>query len=246
MRMPRSNARRPPPGWVAAALTAWAVASVQAAPTLRVLVYPVPGLFDVHDDGRIGGSGGALLTKISHASEVPFEAESLPIARAWSTLLGQPQVCVLGMARTPEREARFQWVSVVSRADLIVYGRADAAPLPHDLAALRGKAVVSLRETATASELRDHGVAVQEVSSALNALRMLQAGRVDYWYSHQIVAESTANAAGGPAIKPLFTTARIDGYMACNLEVPATVIDKLRQALQRLRRNGDLADFGVR
>lgn len=222
------------------------MSAAQAAPPLRVLVYPVPGLFDVQDDGRIGGSGGTLLTKIGRASEVPFEAESLPIARAWSTLLAQPQVCVLGMARTPEREARFQWAGVVSRADLVVYARADATSLPHDLGELRGRQVVALRETATAAELREHGVTVQEVSSALNALRMLQAGRVDYWYSHQIVAESTANAAGGPAIKPLFTTARIDGYLACNLEVPAAVIDKLRQALLRLRRNGDLAEFGVR
>lgn len=235
--------RRCLPAW---ALAAFAAGMAQAAPPLRLLVFPSPGLFDVQDDGHVGGPGGVLLAKIGRASELPYEAESLPIARAWNEIRAQPLSCVLGMTRTPDREARFQWVAPVSRADFIVYGRADAPALPPDLTVLRGHAVVVLRETVTATQLHEHGVAAQEVSSTLSALRMLQAGRVDYWYSHQLLAEPAARAAGGPPIKPLFSTARIDGYLACNLEVPAPVIDKLRQTLQRLRRNGDLAEFGLR
>lgn len=227
----------------------WTVAACGGAlaqAPLRMLVYPVPGLFDVADDGRIGGPGGALLTKLGRASELRFEAASLPIARAWQSVLAEANSCVLGMTRTPEREARFQWVSPVSRADFIVYGRADSPPATPELGALRGRPVVVLRETVTASQLREQGVAAQEVTNTLSALRMLQAGRVDYWYSHQLVAEAAASAAGGAPIKALFSTVRIDGYLACNLEVPAPTIDRLRQAVQKLRHNGDLAEFGLR
>lgn len=217
-----------------------------AAPALRMLVYPVPGLFDVRDDGGIGGPGGDLLNKIGPASGVAFEAASLPIARAWSALQGEPQSCVLGMSRTPEREDRFQWVGVISRAEHVVYARADSPAVPQHLAALRGRPVVVVRETATAAQLREQGVAAQEVGNTLSALRMLQAGRVDYWFAHQLVAEPAASAAGGTPIKPLFSAGRIDGYLACNLAVPAATVNQLRQGLQRLRRNGDLAAFGLR
>lgn len=227
-------------GYLALAMTVPAV----AAP-LRLLVYPVPGLFDELEDGQIGGPGGTLVAKIGRVADLPYEAAALPIARAWQAIQAQPMTCVVGMTRTPEREPRFQWVAPISRGDFIVYGRADSAPVAAELTALRGKAVVVLRETAPARELRELGIAAQETNSTISALRMLQAGRVDYWYAHQLVAEAVAGAAGGPPIKPLFSTVRLDGYLACNLEVPAATIDKLRTGLQRLRRNGDLAAFGL-
>lgn len=245
--MPVSSIARP--ALLLCGLVALWVATGSAAaqpPPLKLLVFPAPGLFDVQDDGRISGPGGALLVKIGRASEVAFESESLPIPRAWHTIQATPQSCVVGMSRTPDRETRFQWVAPISRADFIVYGRPDSPPLPPELTALRGRAVVVLRETVPATQLRELGVTAQEVSAAAIALRMLQAGRVDYWYVHQLLAEPAASAAGGPPLKPLFTTARHDGYLACNLEVPSATIEKLRQGLQRLRRSGDLAEFGLR
>lgn len=231
---------------LAATTLALALMAPAAAAPLRLLVYPIPGLFDELEDGQIGGPGGELVAKIGRGSEVPFEAASLPIARAWQLIQAQPMSCVVGMTRAPDREARFQWVAPVSRADFIVYGRADSPPISPDLSALRGRAVVVLRETTPARQLRELGIAAQEASSTLSALRMLQVGRVDYWYAHQLVAESAANAAGGTPIKALFSTERLDGYLACNPQVPAATIDKLRTVMQRLRRNGELASFGLR
>lgn len=231
---------------LAGLLVALTAAAAAASPPLRMLVFPVPGLFDVIEGGHIAGPGGLLLSQIAQASGLAIETSSVPLARAWNTVLSEPNTCVLGVTRTPEREERFQWVGVISRADVAVYGRADALLWPPDLAALRGKPVVVLRETFTAAALREAGVTAQEVSSAAIALRMLQAGRVDYWYAHQLVAEPTARTAGGSSIKPLLVTSRIDGYLACNPEIAADDVDRLRQALQRLRRQGDLAPFGVR
>ncbi|MFG6464719.1 substrate-binding periplasmic protein [Roseateles sp. DXS20W] len=231
---------------LAGLLAALATAAAAARPPLRMLVFPVPGLFDIVEGGHIAGPGGLLLRQIAQASELSIETSSVPLARAWNTVLTEPNTCVLGVTRSPDREERFQWVGVVSRADVAVYGRTDALFAPPDLGALRGKPVVVLRETFTAIALREAGVVAQEVSSAAIALRMLQAGRVDYWYAHQLVAEPTARNAGGLAIRPLLVTSRIDGYLACNPETAADDVDKLRQALQRLRRQGDLTPFGVR
>lgn len=216
-----------------------------AGPALRLHVYPAPGLFDDDPDGRIGGPGGTLLQRIGQASQLRVETEMLPVARAIAATLARPDSCIVGMVRTPEREPLLQWVGVVSRAALAVYGRDDGTPPLPSLAALRGQRVVVIRETANAAQLREQGIAAQEVSSTVNALRLLQAGRVDYWYSHTYVAEPAASAAGGAPLRQLFSTPRIDGYLACNLAAPAASIEQLRTGLKRLRQQGDLAGFGL-
>ncbi len=234
---------------LAAALPARAAPAASAsgpAPRVLVYVFPAPGLFDAQPDGRLGGAGAALLQRIQRASQVPFDTEMLPVARVQAAVVARADSCVVGMVRTPEREPLLQWVSVVSRAALTVYGRDDGTAALPSLSALRGKRVVVIRETANAAQLREQGIPANEVSGTLNALRMLQAGRVDYWYSHTYVAEPAASTTGGTPLKQLFSTTPVDGYLACNLAVPAATVDKLRAGLKRLRQAGELADFGLR
>ena len=223
-----------------------APAAPASAPRVLVYVFPAPGLFDAEPDGHIGGAGGALLQRIQRASQVPFDTEMLPVARVQAAAVARADSCVVGIVRTPEREPLLQWVGVVSRAALTVYGRDDGTPPLPSLSALRGQRVAVIRETANAAQLREQGIPAHEVSGTLNALRMLQAGRVDYWYSHTYVAESAASTAGGTPLKQVFSTPPVDGYLACNLAVPTATIEKLRTGLKRLRQAGELADFGLR
>lgn len=224
-------------------------ATAQPATPLKLLAFPVPGLYEVAADGSISGAGGVLLRQLAQASRQPFTSEVLPVPRAWNTVLEAAPACIVGMVRTPEREATFQWVGLVSRAELAVYVRDDTPPPTEPapaLASLRGKRVVVVRDTTMAIQLREQAVRAQEVSSNLSALRMLQAGRVDYWFTHQLLAEPAASAAGGAAIRPLFSIARIDGYLACNAAVTPAAVAALRKGLQQLRRDGGLAAFGLR
>ncbi len=224
-------------------------AVAQPAAPVRLLVFPVPGLYEVAADGSIQGAGGVLLRRLAQVSKQPFTNEVLPVPRALQTLFDPTPACIVGVVRTPDREASLQWVGVVSRAELAVYGRQDMPPPAEaapTLASLRGKRVVVVRDTAMAAQLREQAVRAQEVSSNLGALRMLQAGRVDYWFTHQLLAEPAASAAGGAPIRPLFSIARIDGYLACNAAVTPAAVEALREALQQLRRGGALAAFGLR
>ncbi|MFY7949981.1 MAG: 5-oxoprolinase subunit B family protein, partial [Gemmatimonas sp.] len=81
----------------------------------------------------------------------------MPVPRAFSTLMSPPPSCIVGMVRTPERETTLQWVGLVSRAEMAVYARRGERPLPDTnppLAALRGRRVVVVRDTAMAAQLR--------------------------------------------------------------------------------------------
>lgn len=217
-----------------------------AAPSLRMLVFPSPGLFDVAADGSIGGPGGALINKISQASGLAFQTDVLPVARVLATVAQLPDACLVGVMRTPEREAHFQWVAQLSSGALVVYGRTDENKPPRTLADLKGRAVVAIRESGPALQLRELGVAPQEVSGTVPALRMLQARRVDFWFAQAFVAESAAAAEGGPPIKAWLSLPKVDGYLACHPQLPPPMVSRLQQAVLKLRRQGDLAEFGVR
>lgn len=234
---------------LSATLALWAGPGVTATPALKLLAFPVPGLYDLAKDGSVAGPGGLLMNRLITASGLRASTEVMPVPRAFSTLMSPPPSCIVGMVRTPERETTLQWVGLVSRAELAVYARSGERPLPDaspPLTSLRGRRVVVVRDTAMAAQLRELGVQAQEVSSNVSALRMLQVSRVDYWYTHQLLAEPAARATGGTPIQALLSIARIDGYLACNPAVRAADIDALRKALQQLRREGALAEFGLR
>ncbi len=227
-----------------------AVLSAQAgtamAAPLQMLVFPNPGLFDIAQDGQVQGPGGRLLTHIRQAGGPPFAVRSLPIPRALATGQSQPNHCLVGILRTPEREPHFAWVGPISSGAMVIYSRADDTPPVRDLTELRDRRVVVQRDSAAAQMLAQQGQAPQQVSATLTALRMLQAGRVDYWLVHDLSAAPTIRATGGPALKLQLTLHQAQGFIACHPQTDAAALQQLRLAVHKLQQRGDLAEFGLR
>lgn len=213
---------------------------------LNLVVFPNPGLFDVEADQSIGGRGAAVLHKLAGVSGLALNLQAMPIPRALSTGAAMPGSCLVGMARTPEREAHFHWAGPLASGALIVYARGDETRPLQQPADLRGLGVVVQRDSSAAAWLRHQGITPQEVSQPVTALRMLQAGRVDFWLANELSAAPAISAEGGTPIKPHLIVMRIDAYIACHPGTPVELTSRLHQALQKMRRQGDLADFGLR
>ena len=216
------------------------------AQQLQLLVFPNPGLFDVAADGTVSGPGAELMAKLGRVSGLPLGVQALPIPRALATGSSTPGACVVGLSRTPEREAAFQWAGPLASGALVVYARADETSVLQGPQDLRGRGVVVQRESAPASWLREQGIPAQEVNNSVTALRMLQARRVDFWFVNEIAAERVIRAEGGPPVKHQLTLGRVDAYIACHIASPREAVEKLHQAIQKLRRQGELAEFGLR
>lgn len=216
------------------------------AQQLQLLVFPNPGLFDVSADGTVGGPGAALLARLARAAGLQLPVQAMPIPRALALGASTPGSCLVGLSRTPEREAGFQWAGPLASGALAIYSRADEAAALQGPADLRGKGVVVQRESAGAAWLREQGIAAQEANNTVSALHMLQARRVDFWLANQLAAEPVIRAEGGVPVKPLLTVRRVEAYVACHLATPAEPVERLRQAIQTLRRQGELAEFGLR
>jgi ABC-type amino acid transport substrate-binding protein len=219
--------------------------SARAQP-LQLLVFPNPGLFDVAADGSVSGAGADLLAKIGRVSGLELGIQALPIPRALAMGSASPGSCVVGLARTPEREAAFQWAGPLASGALVIYARADESTVLQSPMDLRGHGVVVQRESAPAAWLREQGIPAQEVNTPAMALRMLQARRADFWFVNEISAERVIRAEGGVPVKHLLALGRVDAYVACNLRTPQEPVEKLNQAILKLRRQGELSEFGLR
>lgn len=218
----------------------------RATEALDMLVFSSPGLFEVSAQGQLSGPGAQLVKRLGEASGIELRTKVMPIARLMQTLTQQPGHCAVGVPRLPEREPLLAWAGVVASSSLMLYGRLDESRAVASVDDLRGAVIAAQRESLPAAWLRDRGLKLQEVRDSTTGLRMLQARRVDYWLVNELVARTTFNGLGSEPARALQNFGHIDAELACHRDTPPAMLDKLRAAVQRLRRNGELAPFGVR
>lgn len=219
-------------------------ANAQAA-AVDLLVYPNAGVFEV-EGSRIGGPGAQMLARLQSASGVQLKQQPMPIPRALQLLASRPDTCVVALPRTAEREALFRWAGPWASSVITLYGRADETRQVNGPADMRGTQIAVLRESNPAAWLKEHGITGQEVLDVSMGLRMLQAGRVDYWLGNDMAARFVIKTMSGPLPRALYSFGRIDLHMACHRDTPAAVVERLHAGIEQLRRSGELADYGLR
>jgi polar amino acid transport system substrate-binding protein len=221
----------------------WA-AAVQAQ-AVDMLVYPNAGIFEV-DKGHVSGPGAVMLARLREVSGVGVNPQVIPFARALQPESLKPGTCLIALTRTPDREAQFRWAGPWSSSAIALYGRPNETRQVKGPEDMRGARIAALRAAPTATWLKDHGLDGYEVNDVATGLRMLQAGRVDYWLGNDMVTRIAIKASGEPAPRVLYSFGRIDLYLACHAETPAALVERLNAGLAQLRANGELAEFGLR
>lgn len=235
-----------PPRRFAWLLLLFLLPPLAGAETLDILVYANAGVFEASPGEGPGGPGGAMLERMQALSGVTLRQQVLPISRAMLLAEQKPGHCVVALARTPEREARYLWAGPWARGAMAIYGRGDETRHVDGPQDLRGRSLVVLRDSAPAAWLKEQGLAAEEVKDNSTALRMLQARRVDYWLANEVAGHFVIRAGGGMAPRVLHSFGRIDLYFACHPASDPAAIGALDLAIAQLRRTGELAEFGLR
>jgi len=226
------------------ALLSGFAASAQAQ-AVDMVVYPNAGLFEV-ENGRITGPGAPMLARLQALSGVRMNGRSLPIARALQATALQPGGCLIALPRTPDREAQFRWIGPWSSSTIALYGRANETRPVNGPEDLRGTQIAALREALPSVWLKEHGLSGHDVNDVAAGLRILQAGRVDYWLGNDVVTRFAIKAGlDGPAPRLLYSFGRIDLHMACHPGTPAATVERLQAGIEQLRRGGELVEFGL-
>ncbi len=103
-------------------LTGWVTGSSaeQKADSITVMVSPMPVFSEVADN-KVSGYSVSLATGIIEHTGMTASVESLPFARVKSRLESGGQVMGAAIARIPEREDDYYWITPVTSNPLAVY-----------------------------------------------------------------------------------------------------------------------------
>ncbi|WP_051231449.1 substrate-binding periplasmic protein [Stutzerimonas azotifigens] len=107
-----------------ARLIVWLLLCLSAGPALAgpIRVVTEATAYSYLENGQVAGPASEVVTAtLQRAGLSDYRIGLYPWARAYDMALGEPDVLIYLIARTPEREALFKWVGELMRIDYHLY-----------------------------------------------------------------------------------------------------------------------------
>jgi len=219
-------------GWLVRPERPWAVPLYTLdAPPLSFLT-PNPGR------GEVGDVVFEALARAGYQAELRDE----PWARAQKTVSEGQNLLIMPLTRTPGREASFTWIAPVmpiERAFFSLTRQVDS----FEEARTTFRQIGVGQGSAQYEALIRQGFREEQISEILigdNPARMLELGRIDAWFngveeSRYIWREQARQPLlmGRPVLKE-------ELYLACSKQCDPALVERVRQALDDMRRDGSL------
>jgi len=166
-----------------------------------------------------------------------------PWARAYNIALHSPNTLIFSMARTPEREKKFHWIGPIVGFDVHLFkskGRKDIQV--HNLAELRNYQIGALRKDVKGQYLKKHKIAVTELTSEENGIKLLLNNRLDLMPADITATRYRLEKMGlsPDVLEPIYYLNEISRplYLAFSLDTPIETVNAFRDAYQRAFPNG--------
>ncbi|WP_025128288.1 ABC transporter substrate-binding protein [Pseudomonas sp. PH1b] len=197
---------------------------------------------------RIVGFGVDVVHALAQRSGDQVTVQQRPMLRALRDAGENPDTAVFTVLRTPEREARYQWVGPLMQTETALYTR-DSDDLPvTDLSQTRGQIAVP-RRWLIYSYLKQQGVEnLWGVDSPEIMMRLLQVGRVQYVVADTMSVNTFAAEEGLRAdqLRYQMPLMHQDAYIAFSPKVDAAQVARWQQALEAMKRDGSLLQIKQR
>ncbi|MFC3675852.1 substrate-binding periplasmic protein [Ferrovibrio xuzhouensis] len=215
--------------------------ATDARPDLMQIVSPArpPYVFD--DDGMGRGPAADLVRRIAEAAGIDPAVRILPFQRAIRAL-DSGNTLYPALLRTPQREPRYQWIGEVFDDRAVLFTRADT-PVVADVAGARQLERISVMRGSELQALLQ-SFDLQNVESNIaesDNARLLQAGRIDGWFTLRTVGRATWQLLGFAArdLRAGEPFAQMSFWIAASHDLPAATVIRLRAAYDRLRKSGE-------
>jgi polar amino acid transport system substrate-binding protein len=196
-----------------------------------------------------GGSGvGGICAEVVQAMAqrlgVAPQVTLLPWARAFERAQKDANTGLFCTARTPEREALFQWVGPLMAVEGVFYARRGSGQRLDSLDEARAAStILVVRSFFTHQFLQAQGFTnLHTVSRPEDMLRMLMNDRAPLMFANSLTVPEMA-AQQGVALAdlvPLRSVLRVDEYLAFSPRTPPQTVARWASALAALRRDGTL------
>ena len=198
-------------------------------PSSSVSEFPGPGrgiVFDVVS---------AMAKRVGHSGEIEF----MPWRRAQQIEMSEPNVGILALTRTPEREDKYRWLVKILTDDLVLVGGRGVDVSALDKVKDRPTGVL-LRSGAQAL-LEDKGFSriVAAPEEWMNA-RRLRERRIDAWLAPRLMVIYAYREVGGdPASLDIGAIVRpSEIWLAASKSLPDAEARKWQQAFEAMRADG--------
>lgn len=191
-------------------------------------------------DGTGSGPAVELVERLAVAAGIEPKVRILPFQRALMAL-DQGNTLYPALLRTPARENKYAWIGEVFADHAVFFTRTDK-PAVNGLDPARRLGRVSVMRgselTATLQSLALGNVETN--NSETDNARLLNAGRIDGWFTLKAVGRATWRELGfNPAdLRAGKSFAVMSFWIAASPNLPATLINQLRESYARLRADG--------
>ena len=190
------------------------------------------------ENGKAAGVAVDLLRAACARAKLSCEIQVLPWARSMALTLRTPNTLLFSLVRTPEREARFVWLSPLVTEPVWLFGRPDSPPI-QSLADLNHMRVGVVNGSSGADFLRAAGVPPQAIDAANGSeanLRKFALHRVDFILSTDSRMQRQLNQQPLPfKVSKVVPIADATSYFAMHPRSSPEIVQALRTALEELR-----------
>lgn len=206
---------------------------------VRLLAWERPPLSSASKDG---GKGLVidLAGQMFRRAGVDYQIVFVPLQRAMMSAQRDANSCVLLVERRQERESSYAWVGPLLISRLGLYAL-PGNPLQLDsLEQARDLRILSHQGSGGGEYLRAQGFRVEFSNKEVLSYAMLQNGRAPLWAASPLVVRSLVRK-GQPEPREVLPFLTLMEDMACHPQMDSAVLSSLRQALNALYAEGEVA-----
>jgi len=221
----------------------WATTAV-LADELQLLTEENPP-FNFTRDGQITGLYPEVIENILRRTGDQGQIAVMPWARGYRKALHETDVALFAMARTPEREALFQWVGPFYSGVTGFYAKRGAGVKIGSLEDAKAlKSILVVRDWVTHRSLVSLGFTNLEVVNAPeNVARMLMGNRSAVMF---VTARSLPDMLGKVGaqvsdVELVYSQTKYQGYIAFSLGTSPDLVKRWQQALDEMKKEGSYA-----
>ena len=222
------------------------LATSLAAQQLKILGSQYPP-YSYLENGRAVGLCSEIVRALLRELAIEAEITIAPWSRSYKTALEERNVLLFTIARTPEREELFHWVGVIVSGETHLYALKEREDIViNRIEDAKRYRIGVVRDDIRATFLRNQGVTnLDEVTGSENNAQKLAMGWIDLWAEEENAAPFTFKKLGNDplaTLKKVYTLdLRLDGYLAFSRDSDPELVQKFRDALERLKGSGEYA-----
>ncbi|SON52570.1 substrate-binding periplasmic protein [Vibrio tapetis] len=211
------------------------------ATTIQVLTYEAPP-FAIKKGDAITGLLVDIVHEMFSRTNINYELKFVPLKRALLSVERNNTQCIIPLARSQEREARFQWISPVLVSRFGLFAHPDNNIEIKTMEDAKPYVVGSYRGAGISEYLISHGFQVEMSSTNQQSFWKLQKNRIELWASELINAEHYM-LTDQLMLKPKLVFYTSLGGLACNLKISEHKILRLKLAMISMHRDGFMANL---